>query len=58
MNLEEKKQKHLEVLSPHLSEEVLKSLIEYVSLCVLEKQFSLNLKDYEEQLNIVAEKSY
>ena len=57
MNLEEKKQRHLEVLSPHLSEEVLESLIEYVSLCVMEKQFSLNLEDYEEQSNIVSEQS-
>lgn len=55
MNLAEKKRKHLEVLSSHLSEEVLESLIEYVSLSVMEKQFSLNLDDYEEQSNIVTE---
>ena len=58
MNFEEKKQKHLEVLSSHLSEEVLESLIEYVSLCIIERQFSLNLEDYEEQSNIVVDKTY
>jgi len=57
MNLAEKKQKHLEVLSSHLSEKVLESLIEYVSLSVMEKQFSLNLNDYEEQSNIVTEET-
>jgi hypothetical protein len=54
MNLEQKKQHHLKIISSHMSEEVIESLIEYVSLSVMEKQFSLNLDDYDEQSNIVS----
>lgn len=57
MNLGEKKEKCRKNLASYLPEEVLDCLIEYVSLSVMEIQFSLNLNEYEDQVNIVSEEN-